>query len=185
MHENLLPAAAVVSISCTDCPRLTFHPCSVPLSLAEQRVRNKHSISPPPPVLTSGSEPVYPSNPLSFLLSSQTPCLKAGSTPRSAGEGVVACDKGELELRVSQGSRNDPQPPQSLRDCWPTDGYVHDVQTQMLQMFCREKTQLPGRPPAKLKERESKSLHALQKMRVTQPFYDNLTALADHILYQI
>lgn len=29
LHRNLLPAAADVSVSCTDCPCLTFHPCVV------------------------------------------------------------------------------------------------------------------------------------------------------------
>lgn len=80
---------------------------------------------------------------------------------------MVACDREELKLRVSQGRMNDPQPPQSLRDCWLTDGYVHDVQTQMLQTFVGKKTQLPGQPPANPKGGERKSFHALQKMQVT------------------
>ena len=49
--------------------------------------------------------------------------------------GVVTCDREEQKLRASWGRMNDPQLPQSLRDCWLTDGSVHDVQTQMLHKF--------------------------------------------------
>lgn len=76
---------------------------------------------------------------------------------------------------------NDPQPPHGLRDCWPTDGCVHDVQTHMLQMFCKEKTKLPGRPPVKLNGGGVKLFHALQKIK---PFSKKLAAQAD-ILYFI
>lgn len=138
----LPPAVKSCPSHSTDCPPLTFHPFAVTLPLSLNSVRKKYSIT-PPPVLTSGSEPVYLSNPPPTSHPSLSSShhrllawrLKALQEAVREGGGVVACDREEQKLWASWGRMNDPQPPQSLRDCWLTDGSVHDVQTQMLHKF--------------------------------------------------
>lgn len=141
------------------CPSPTliaFHAFTVPLSLSEHRVRNKHSITPPPPplLLTSGPQPVYPSNPLTPL-----PPLITGSSP-----GGWKCSKKwwggkETERERGEGQRE----PESLsiagQNEWPSvapkpEGLLAHwwlcswrPDTDAAKV-CGEKTQLPARPPA-------------------------------------
>lgn len=119
-------------------------------------------------------QPPHPSSslPPSFLLSSQAPRLKAGSTPRSDGRGrgwrierVVTCNR-EVEVQNIAGQNKWPSA------AWGTVGSLMALfmtSRRRCCKSCREKTRLPGcpPPPANPKGGERKSLHALQKMQVT------------------